>query len=786
MFLVKFEFPNRQHIWQYITKRRSFRSYFLFGFGLIFGSLILLILSVYVGLWGSLPNTQQIAAYKHSKATEVLAANGDLIGKFYIYDRQPIPFAQIPEDFVQALVATEDARFFEHSGIDYKSLFRVLFKSILLQDRSSGGGSTISQQLAKNMYPRKNYGKFGIVINKIREIIIAKRIEKAYSKEEILTNYLNTVPFSDNTFGIESAAKKFFNVSAHELSLEQSAVIVGMLKASYLYNPRLFPERSQLRRNTVLHQMLKQHYINEERYTIESKKPLELSYRSFDHTQGIAPYFRAQVRRDLEKWCKTHKTPEGKPYNIYTSGLRVHTTLNIPMQKVAEKAMKTHMQKLQAEFENEHGKRAFWKNDKNYTQQLVQTSQYKALANSGLSKKEILDSLKQPRQLSLFEWKGTLETKGSVIDSLQHYSKFLNCGFLAIEPTTGAVQSWVGGIDFEHFQYDHVEQSKRQVGSTFKPFLYTAALENGMAPCAHIPARTIRYNDLDGWTPKNSAGIDPELNYSLKYALSRSVNTVAVKVLEDTGIKRTTAMVKKLGITADIPQVASMALGTAQIPLAEVAGAYASYVNNGKSVKPYYITKIEATDGTILEQFQPRIAEKAAFKESTRQTMLEFMKATVNEGTARRLRSTYQFNNAIAGKTGTTQNNKDAWFTGVMPKLVAVTWVGADDHRIGFKSTRLGQGANAALPLFANFLKGLNADKEFRSITRAQFDPASPEVLARLECEDTQAPGFFRKLFTNPGKTKSSRFDRTRARRPTQIFKRRPVYKPKQKKRRNK
>jgi len=751
-----------------------FKRTIVYGSTAFIGLVLLLFLSVYFGLWGKIPSKEDLLDRKFASATEVLSDDGKLIGKFYIDDRSPITFDQVPKHFINALVATEDARFYEHEGIDYSSLMRVFFKSILLQDNSSGGGSTISQQLAKNLYPRKRLGKLGIVIHKMREGIIAKRIEKIYSKEEVLIQYLNIVPFSDNTFGIESTAKKFFNKKAKELSIIESATIVAMLKATYSYNPRLHPERSKTRRNVVLSQMHKYEYITKDQFAKEKEKPLELRYKNYSHDKGIAPYFRTQVQKKLEQWCSQNKNEKGENYNPYTSGLTVHTSLNYDMQLLAEEAIKEHMKVLQSTFEKEHGKNAPWlKNNDLVIGELKKTNSYNSLKKKGYSNKKIIDSLKAPRNLKLFNWDGSKVVKSSVVDSIKHHLKYLNAGMIAVEPTTGAVKSWVGGIDFEYFKYDHVNQSKRQVGSTFKPIVYAAALENGMHPCEYIPAKVITYRDLDNWAPKNSASIDPNKRYSMKTALSRSINTCAVKILEETGIKRSTRMAEKMGVTSTIPQVPSMVLGTAELSLIELAKVYSCFVNDSKPSEPLLITKIVDKDGNILEDFTKVKAAEKVFSETTRQTMMEYMKETVNGGTATRLRYKYKLKNDIAGKTGTTQNNKDGWFMGITPKLIVGTWVGVDNHNIGFKSTKYGQGAHSALPIFALLMQKMNKQKKFNSITNSKFSKPSNSVLDNLKCRDDIDENFLRRLFAkrkqqqfnSPSKPRRKRKKRRRKRR---------------------
>jgi len=720
---------------------------------------LLFLLSIRFGLWGNIPSKKELSNLEYQKASEVYSADKVLIGKFYLFDRQPIAFEEFSKSLLNALVAIEDERFYNHSGVDYPSLFRVGIKSVLMQDKSAGGGSTITQQLAKNLYPRKDREVKNLAINKIKEMFIASRLEAIYSKEEILYHYLNTVSFGDNTFGIESAALKFFNKKTKDLKIEEAAVLVGMLKATYGYNPRIHTENSLKRRNLVFQAMYSNGLISQSEKDSLSQIPLKLDYREFNYNDGIAPYFREEVRKQMTEWSK-NENEGGADYNIYTSGLKIYTTLDYKMQKMAEEAMKEHLTVLQNSFEKSFGKNAPWLTNKSLITKLVKrTNSYKQLKEKGLSENQILDSLSKKKNITLADWDGEKTSSASTIDSLQHYMKFLNTGSLGIDPTTGAVKTWIGGIDFKYFKYDHISQSKRQVGSTFKPIVYTAAIEKGISPCTYFSAEEVAYKNLKGWSPSNSGTKDEAyLNYSMEEALSNSVNTVAVKVLEEVGILEVIRQANKMGIIEKLPNEPSLALGTGEIKITELAGAYASYVNNSKPVAPFLIQKITNSKDVTIAEFSPKVAEKEAFSSDTRQIMIEMMKSTINSGTAARIRSSYNLNNDIAGKTGTTQNNKDAWFVGITPKLVHITWVGLDNHELGFKSTNLGQGANAALPMFALFMQKLNKDSAFNSITKAKFEKPSSAVLELLNCVPVKKDGFLKRLFKNPDKKKTKKF----------------------------
>jgi len=726
---------------------------------LLAGGISIFIISVRLGVWGSIPNMKEIQELSQYEASEIYDVNDELIGKFYLSNRQPIPYSEIPQHAIDGLVATEDVRFYDHNGIDTKSLFRVFFKTILLQDASSGGGSTITQQLAKNLFSRKDYGLLTLPVVKTKEMVVARRLEKNYSKKEILELYFNTVPFSGNTYGIESASLKYFNKKTSELTPTEAATLIGTLKATYTYDPNRFPKRNIQRRNTVLHQMHKYGFLTDAEYKKDIQDSLKLDFGHYDEQRGLAPYFREELRNKMLAWCKENTTKD-TPYNLYTSGLKIYTTLDKTLQQYAEEAMNEHIGTLQKTYEKEYGKNAPWlKNEALINSVVKKTQAYKKYKAKDLSEEAIMDSLKIKRNMWLYDSDGKKEVSASTIDSVQHYLKFLNAGMLAIDPHSGAVKSWIGGVNFEHFKYDHIKKSKRQVGSTFKPIVYTTALEQGVKPCDYFSAREVEYENMEGWSPSNSGDIDEEyLNYSLKTALSKSINTVSVKVLQEAGIGNTIALAEKLGITSTLPKVPSLALGTAELSIYEMAGAYAAYVNDSKPVSPYYLLKVENKKGEVLEEFKHKDTLQSAFSETTRQVMVELLQSVVDNGTATRIRNTYGLRNDMGGKTGTTQSNKDAWFVSVMPKLVTVTWVGNDDHRIGFKTTRTGQGANAALPIAAKLFQKMNKDTTFNNITKARFKSPNATVSEMLDCEPTKRDGFFKRLFTNPDKKKKTEF----------------------------
>ena len=675
-----------------------------------------------MGMFGEIASEQELKNIRNHQASEIYSADGQLLGKYYLYDRSSVTFDDLPPHLVDALIATEDARFFDHKGIDYRSLVRVLVKTILFQNESAGGGSTISQQLAKNLFPRQDFGLLTMPVNKVKEMVTATRLERVYAKEEIIALYLNTVPFGDHTFGIESASRRFFNIKAKELKVEQAAVLIGMLKANYGFNPRVFPEQSLQRRNVVLGQMHKYGYLSQAGLDTSVTKPIALEYTPLGLHEGLAPYFREQIRQQLLAWCETHNKPDGTPYNLYIDGLRVYTTIDAGMQDAAEQGMRRHMKVLQAAFEKEWGSRAPWLTDKDLVESGVRrTPGYMALEKSGRTEKQITDSLGQERPMEFFDWDGAKEVVASTYDSVAHHLKLLQAGFVAIDPHSGHVKAWVGGINHRFFQFDHVNiNTKRQVGSTFKPLVFAAAIESGVEPCDYFSSARVTYANMEDWAPENPNG-DYDGRYNMKGALAQSVNTVSVKVLEAVGIQPVIKLATDLNISSQLPLVPSLALGSANISMIEMAGAYAAFANGGTAVAPQMLIKVEDADGNLLEEFASSNL-KPAMSKKTAHLVVDMMQSVVNEGTAASLRWKYKLTNDMAGKTGTTQSNRDGWFVGMLPGLVTVTWIGANNPKVYFKSTKLGQGASSALPIFAYFLEKINSDPGYHHLTQKKFN----------------------------------------------------------------
>lgn len=691
-----------------------------------------------LAVWIEIPSKRQLRNIQNQVASEVYSADSVLLGRYYIQDRTEVGYNDIALVAIKALVATEDVRFYEHEGVDYVSLGRVLVKSIFMQDESAGGGSTLTQQLAKNLYPRKRYWMLSMLMNKLREIITAARLEDIYNKQQLVTMYLNTVPFGDNVFGIEAAAQRFYSRSAHDLTPDQAAVLIGMLKATYYYNPRLFPERALKRRNVVLSQMVKYKAMAAAQADTLKKLPIELNYNKITHHQGLAPYFREYLKAELLTWCKNNTREDGTPYNLYTDGLKIYTTLDSRLQQYAEKAVAQQMAEIQQQFFDHWGKEKPWTGREEVLEEAIhRSSRYQRLKEKGMEEDEIMETLQKRIPMKLFSWDGVQEAVVSPIDSIIHHLQYLNAGFLAMEPASGQVKAWVGGIDHDFYQYDHVKlTTKRQVGSIFKPIVYAMAVEEGIEPCELVPASQQTYIDKEGdkWTPKNMQN-DYQVRYTMRGGLAYSVNTVSVKLIVKAGVEKTMALARNMGIVSEMPDVPSIALGSSSISLMEMTAAYACFANQGVSTFPYYIQTIQDLDGKLYSDFKPHDVGKQVMSKETAQIVTQMLKTVVHEGTASRIRWKYGVYNDLAGKTGTTQANADGWFMAITPKLVMGSWVGADDARIRFRYSKLGQGSNTALPITGYFMKQVNEDPHYKAVTDATFPPLPTSLQPRLDCD---------------------------------------------------
>jgi penicillin-binding protein 1A len=704
-----------------------------------FTSLILLVMglavSVYFGAFGQLPTYAELRNVSNYTASEVYSEDEVLLGKYFIENRVNADLEEMPTSVIEALVATEDARFFQHSGIDFRAWVRVFFRTVLLMDASGGGGSTLSQQLAKNLFPRQSYSIFTIPVNKIKELFTARRLEKLYTKEELLRMYLNTVSFGGKIFGVKVAAQRFFDKSLEQLTIEESALLVGMLKGPTYYNPVNHPERALTRRNTVLNQMSKYGYLSAVNLDSLKALPLELNYYREDHNQGLATYFREHLRLELQDILKDYKKEDGSSYNIYTDGLKIYTSINAKMQRFAEEAVQTHMPKLQEQFYKNWGKRPNWGSNEVIEKAVAASDRYQRLKKSGVPQGVIDSVFATPVKMVVFDWEnGEVEKEMSPLDSVKYYTTLLHAGFLAIEPATGMIKAWIGGINHKYFQYDHVK-AHRQVGSTFKPLVFTQALRNGMMPCEYTYNERITYAEFDNWSPRNSDGQYGGV-YSMEGALSNSVNVVAVETLLRAGIDSVRDLASRMGISRAIPPVPAIGLGSVDASLYEMVQVYGTYANYGKKPVLHYLDRIETSDGRVLVSFErpnPRDFKRIITEEEAK-VMTHMLESVVDSGTAARLKYRYRLYNDIAGKTGTTQNQSDGWFMGYTPDIVAGVWVGAESPKVHFRTLSAGQGSNTALPIFGEFMSKVVKDREFRGWKNSTFESPTDTMLYLMDC----------------------------------------------------
>ena len=695
----------------------------VFGYTLL-GTFVFFIFASW-GLLGSMPSFEELENPNSNLATEVISADGVILGKFYRENRTSIKYNDLPQYLVKALVATEDERFYEHSGIDGR---RTL--GAALQLGQNGGASTITQQLAKNLFHGEGSKFFPLrIIQKAKEWIIAVKLERHYTKNEIIAMYLNKTDFVNTAVGIRSAAKVYFGVEPRELSIDQSAMLVGMLKNPSLYNPVRRAEKVRLRRNVVLGQMVRNNIITESQKNNFENTPISLKFKPESHQEGIATYFREYLRDFMKTWVKDNKKPDGSDYDIYRDGLKIYTTIDSRMQIYAEEAVTQHLKNLQEEFDAEckNNKNApFVKLSEIETNNLMMrarkaSERWRVLKEQDKSDEEIIKSFDIKTKMNVFTWKGERDTILTPNDSIRYYKSFLQSGMMAMEPQTGFVKAWVGGINYKHFQYDHVGQGARQVGSTFKPFVYATAIkELGMSPCDSIIDSNFsipkgRHNVTETWTPNNSTGKYMGL-VTLKYALANSINTVSAKLIDRTGPKAVIDLTHKLGVSSEIPEQPSIALGAVEITVQDMVAAYSTFANKGIYVKPQVITKIEDKNGNKLYESVPDSHD--VLDKDIAYAVIKLLEGVTESGSGARLRTQgggngynrvtgypYDFRNPIAGKTGTTQNQSDGWFVGMVPNLATGVWVGNEDRSAHFKGITYGQGATAALPIWGIFMK---------------------------------------------------------------------------------
>lgn len=672
---------------------------------------IIFLITLNFGLFGKLPSLAELENPSMLSSSEVYASDGTLMGKYYLKDRTNVKYADISPNVVKALISTEDERFYKHAGIDVKSLARA----VVYLGRE-GGASTLTQQLAKNLLNQGTTNKMMRVIEKFKEWIVAIKLERNFTKEEILSLYLNMVSYGDEIYGIRNAAKTYFQKEPARLSIEEAAVLVGLLKGNTIYNPRRNPKAALDRRNTVIDQMVRNNYLSEKEATALKLKPIDLKYKKLDENSGIAPYFRDILKDEIKKWCKENKNPKtDQPYDIYKDGLKIYTTINPRMQEYAEIAVFRHMQNLQKVFLNQENIKSgsIWKTDEGkrvLAQAMKQSDRWRSLKEEGLSDEEIKLVFAQKVPMKVFAWnpKREMDTIMTPLDSIKYHKQMLQTGFLAMDPHTGEVKAWVGGIDFKTFKFDHVNiNTKRQVGSTFKPLLYTLGVTNGFRPETSIPGGPINMGD------KVITGSGGPLAVCLAY----SKNPAAVYLINQLGVQQTIDFARRCGIESKIPPYPSISLGSADISLIEMVRSYTMFPGRGFNVKPYFISRIEDRNGNVLANFSGKSEE--VISEADAYIMTKMMQGVVDFGTGRSLRSVYGTTGEAAGKTGTTNDNADGWFIGFTPQMLAGVWVGADDPFLRLLYTT--GGAQMAMPAWGYFLQEVHRDKTLGIDPEAKF-----------------------------------------------------------------
>lgn len=722
------------------------------------GGLFLFFLFASWGLFGKMPSFEDLENPDSNLATEIISSDGVTLGKFYNENRTAIKYKDLPKSLVDALVSTEDERFYEHSGIDARRTFGAALK--LGKD---GGASTITQQLAKNLFHGEG-SKFlpFRIVQKAKEWIIAIRLERQYTKQEIIALYLNQVDFVNGAVGIRSAAKVYFSKEPRDLTVEESALLVGMLTNPSRFNPNRFPERALKRRNIVLGQLVRNKHLEESAKKILEKKPIKLNFHPESHLDGTATYFREYLRDYMKNWVKENKKPDGEEYDIYGDGLKIYTTIDSKIQEHAEEAVLAHMKNLQEEFwiQQKGNKNAPFINitdaetDKIIKQAMKNSERWRILKADEKTDEEIIASFSKKTKMTVFTWKGERDTIMTPLDSIRYYKHFLQAGLMSMEPQTGQVKAWVGGINYKYFQYDHVGQGARQVGSTFKPFVYATAIEQlGMSPCDTIidgpfMIRKGRHHVTEDWEPRNS---DQKYRgmVTLKKALANSINTISAKLIDKTGPEAVVELTKKLGVTTEIPVQPAIALGAVDITVQDMVAAYSTFANQGVYIKPQFISRIEDKNGAII--YEPVPESHDVLNKDVAFAVIKLLEGVTEGGSGERLRTEgggsgdnrwtgypYMFKNPIAGKTGTTQNQSDGWFIGMVPNLVTGVWVGCEDRSARFKSITYGQGATAALPVWGYFMEKCYEDKDLQ-ISTDEFE--RPDNFAiKVDCWTAPKP----------------------------------------------
>ncbi|MDF2433085.1 MAG: penicillin-binding protein [Mucilaginibacter sp.] len=695
---------------------------------------ILLLVVTYLGLFGPLPTFRDLENPKSNQATEVLSSDKTVLGTYYIQNRSSVNYSQLSPNVVNALIATEDSRFYQHSGIDFQRILTIPFLNLFKKQ----GGSTITQQLAENLFSgERAHNPLVRFTQKLKEWIIAVQLERRYTKQEILTMYLNTVDFGAyNTFGIKSAARTYFNTTPDKLTADQSALLIGMVKGPGLYSPIRHPDRALNRRNLILGLMAKQGFISDGQEQELKRKPLALDFNPIGHNDGPAPYFRAVLKQQIQKIFKDQNITksDGTPYDLDRDGLKIYTTLDATMQQYAEEAQREYMPALQAQFNDQWKGVSRWKNIKNFKllldQGMFRSDRYKELQIQGKTDEEIRQNFNTPDSLELFTWRGYVDTVMKPLDSIVYTKMMLRNAMMSMDPTTGYIKAWVGGINFEHFKYDQVKMGTRQVGSTAKPFTYTVAIENGFSPCMEVDNVPV---NIDGWTPGQSMSDYKPGPITLLKALGYSQNYVAAYVMNEVKPVPVMELIKKMGITSDVPPYPSICLGVFNASVFDMTGAYSAFANHGTWTEPTFILRVEDKNGNVVYTHTPKVVQ--AMDAQTAYVMTYMLKGVIKDGTGSRLQYKYGLTNPIGGKTGTTQENSDGWFIGITPQLVTGVWSGCEDRDIHFRSTRLGEGANSALPIFALYMKKVYANAALGIKKNVDFDAPKNGTPVTLDCD---------------------------------------------------
>ncbi|WP_304066451.1 penicillin-binding protein 1A [Pedobacter glucosidilyticus] len=698
--------------------------------------LILILSATGLGLFGELPSFRDLENPKSNLASSILSEDKVELGNYYVQNRSNIRFKDISPNVINALVATEDVRFLDHSGIDFKRTFTIIFYNLIGKKQ---GASTITQQLALNLFSDKARERSVIkrIPQKLKELIVAVKLERNYTKEEIITMYLNTVDFGNNSFGIKAAARTYFNTTPAKLNPAQAATLVGILKGTTLYSPTRNPERALGRRNLIMQKMVDEGFLEQPKADELKAQDLNLELNRTSHSEGLATYFRAVLKKDIQETFEkmSIRKADGSSYDLDRDGLRIYTTINSKMQRYAEEAQREYMKTLQQQF-NAHwkGRDPFKGNENLIIQGMKRSDRYKMLKEEGLSDEEIKDNFNTPTSMEIFSWRGNIDTMMRPIDSIKYYKMILRNSMMAMDPKSGEIKAWVGGISFEHFKYDQVKMGTRQVGSTAKPFTYAVGIDNGLSPCYqvnNVPFTVTGYGEP--WTPRGHGSIPGYI--TLRKALANSQNFITAWVMQQVGPTAVAALAKRMGITTDVPPYPSIALGSFEASVYDMTGAYSAFVNHGVWTEPTYLLRVEDKNGNVLYDRKPKVVQ--ALNEQTAYVMTYMLKGVVEEGTGVRLRYRYGLSNPIGGKTGTTNDNSDGWFMAVTPQLVAGVWTGCEDRAIHFRSTNLGEGANTALPVFALFIKKVYADTSL-GIRKGDFEAPAGGSSITLDCSQYQ------------------------------------------------